>query len=335
MGEIGWHGRRVFVTGATGFLGGWFIKHILELGAEPICLVRDHVPQSYFYSSNVYRQCVTVSGDLSNIGLIERAIKDYEVTAVVHLAARAIVRIGTASPVETFESNIRGTWNLLEACRISPDVKRVVIASSDKCYGPGKAPYSEDMPMAGLHPYDVSKSCCDLIAQGYAKTYGMPITIVRCGNLYGGGDLNFNRIIPGTIKAVIENRVPEIRSDGKMRRDYLYVEDAIDAYMRCVEANVNGPFNFGTGKPLSVLEVVKRVLKVMGSKVKPSVLNIASNEIKDQWLDCSKAHKVLGWVPSHTFEAGLIKTVEYYRERPVMRFPTFTIGTTNAMRMNQ
>ena len=234
---------------------------------------------------------------------------------MVHLAAQSIVSVANRNPVFTFDSDIKGTWSLLEACRRSPTVKREIICSSDKAYGTQeKLPYTEDMPLKGIYPYDVSKSCVDLIAQSYMATYKMPIGITRCGNLYGGGDLNWNRIVPGTIRSVIRNEQPIIRSDGTMVRDYFYVEDAANAYITLAESNINGAFNFSNNQPLSVIDLVNRILKNMKSELKPIIKNEANNEIQKQYLDSAKAKRVLNWQSSYTVDAGLVKTIKWYKE---------------------
>ena len=231
-----WRDRSVFVTGATGLVGGWLTKHLLERGASLTALVRDWVPASTFVRDGFADRVNVVRGGLSSPYLLERVLGEYEIEVVFHLAAQTIVGIANRNPLSTFESNVRGTWNLLEACRRSPLVKSVILASSDKAYGDQKAlPYKEDMPLQGKHPYDVSKSCADLIAQSYARTFGVPVAITRCGNFYGGGDLNWNRVVPGTIRSVIRGQRPIIRSDGKFVRDYFYVEDGAAAYMLLAE----------------------------------------------------------------------------------------------------
>jgi len=313
MGKINWQDKSVFVTGASGFLGSWLVKRLLELDADVVCLMRDWIPQSnlFKYMSKVK----VVRGSIRDQALLERILGEYEVNTVFHLAAQAIVSVANRNPVSTFESDIKGTWSLLEACRRSPTIKSIIVASSDKAYGAQEIlPYSEDMPLQGRFPYDVSKSCVDLIAQSYMATYKMPIGITRCGNLYGGGDLNWNRIVPGTIRSVIRNEQPIIRSDGTMVRDYFYVEDAANAYLTLAESNINGVFNFSNNQPLSVIALVNRILKNMKSELKPIIKNEANNEIQEQYLDSSKAMKLLNWKPQYTVENGLIKAIEWYRD---------------------
>ncbi|MGI6623743.1 MAG: NAD-dependent epimerase/dehydratase family protein [Clostridiaceae bacterium] len=315
-----WKGKNVFLTGCTGFLGSYLTKELVKLGANVTGLVRDVIPKSNLYSGDEYKKINAVIGSLEDEPLLERSLGEYETDTIFHLAAQAIVGIANRNPVSTFEANIRGTYNLLEAARRSPLVKRIVVASSDKAYGEQvQLPYTEDMPLKGSHPYDVSKSCTDLIAQAYHKTYGLPVCITRCGNLYGGGDLNFNRIIPQTIKSIIDGERPVIRSDGSFIRDYFYVEDAVEAYLllaeKMNELDLEGQaFNFSNEIQLTVLELVNIILELMNSELKPRILNQGSNEIRHQYLSAKKAREVLGWAPGYTIEEGLKKTIEWYRE---------------------
>jgi CDP-glucose 4,6-dehydratase len=258
---------------------------------------------------------------LSSPYLLERVLGEYEIEVVFHLAAQTIVGIANRNPLSTFESNVRGTWNLLESCRRSPIVKSVILASSDKAYGEQKAlPYKEDMPLQGKHPYDASKSCADLIAQSYAHTFGVPLAITRCGNFYGGGDLNWNRVVPGTIRSVIRGERPVIRSDGEFVRDYFYVEDGAAAYMLLAErllrdSKLRGAaYNFSNEAQISVLQLVNAILEKMGSKLKPEIQNQASNEIRHQFLSAERARTELNWKPMFTLDEGLDKTIGWYRE---------------------
>jgi CDP-glucose 4,6-dehydratase len=262
-----------------------------------------------------------VRGQLEDFELLLRAINEHEIDSVFHLGAQTIVGTSARSPLSTFNANIRGTWNLLEACRCCPAlVERVVVASSDKAYGiHEELPYTEDRALQGRYPYDVSKSCADLISFSYFQTYGTPLAVTRCGNLYGGGDLNFNRLIPGTIRSALRDERPIVRSDGTYLREYFYARDAVDAYLTVGErlpgAGVSGEaFNFGSGKPHSVLEVVAAVLEACGKNgLEPEILNEAKHEIPNQYLDCGKAERVLGWRPRFALEDGLKETVEWYR----------------------
>jgi CDP-glucose 4,6-dehydratase len=315
-----WQDRPTFVTGATGLVGSWLVRRLLNSGADIVCLVRDWVPQSELARARLIEEVKVVRGDVRDQALLERILGEYEVDTVIHLAAQPIVGIANRNPVSTFETNIGGTWALLEACRRSPKVTRIVLASSDKAYGEQETlPYHEDMPLQGRHPYDVSKSCADLIAQAYAKTYGLPVAITRCGNFYGGGDLNWNRIVPGTIRSVLRGQRPVIRSDGKSVRDYFHVEDGAAAYMLLAEhigdSDLNGEaFNFSNESQIAVLDLAERILTLMDSALKPDVRNEATNEILRQYLDASKARKMLGWKPLFTLDEGLKRTIEWYRD---------------------
>ncbi|AWI35843.1 GDP-mannose 4,6-dehydratase [Bacillus safensis] len=315
-----WNGKNVFVTGCTGLLGSYLVKELIDQGANVTGLVRDQVPRSNLYQGSQFEKMNVVQGALEDMQTIERALGEYEIDTVFHLAAQAIVGVANRHPVSTFEANILGTWNVLEACRRQPLIKRVIVASSDKAYGDQEQlPYDEDMPLNGKHPYDVSKSCADLISHTYYNTYGLPVCITRCGNLYGGGDLNFNRIIPQTIQLVLEGKAPEIRSDGTFIRDYFYIEDAVKAYLLLAEKMgekglAGEAFNFSNEIQLTVLELVDKILKAMGSELKPRILNQGTHEIKHQYLSAEKARKLLDWKPDYSIDEGLEKTIEWYRE---------------------
>ncbi len=316
-----WRDRRVLVTGATGLVGGWLVKRLLDAQADVVCLIRDWTPGAQLIQSGCAARVTVVRGDICDQDCLERTLGEYEIQTVMHLAAQTIVGIANRNPVSTFESNIGGTWKVLEACRRSPLVKEIVLASSDKAYGDAEVlPYTEHTPLAGMHPYDVSKSCGDLIAQTYANTYGSPVCVTRCGNFYGGGDLNWNRIIPGTIRSILRGEAPVIRSDGSFVRDYFYVEDGAAAYMHLAEQMAQHPeihgqaFNLSTEIQMSVLQVVNRILGLMDCRISPTVLGEASNEIKHQYLDASKAREVLGWRPLFSFDQGLIRTIQWYSQ---------------------
>jgi CDP-glucose 4,6-dehydratase len=316
-----WQDRSVFVTGGTGLLGSWLIKQLIEVGANVVCLVRDWVPQSELVRSRRIEQVNTVRGDIVDRNLVERILGEYEIEVVFHLAAQTIVGIANRNPVSTFSTNIEGTWNLLEACRRSPKVLSIVVASSDKAYGGQEhLPYDETMPLQGRHPYDVSKSCADLIAQTYAASYNLPVAITRCGNFYGGGDLNWNRVVPGTIRSVVRGERPVVRSDGNFVRDYFYIEDGAAAYMLLAErlasyAALRGQaFNFSNESQVSVLEMVELILRKMNSSLRPEVLNQVSNEIRHQYLSAERARTTLSWQPQFTLESGLDRTLAWYRE---------------------
>jgi len=316
-----WQDRPVLVTGATGLVGGWLTRRLIEAGADVVCLVRDWVPNRELIKSNLIEHVTVVRGDLRDRDLIERALGEYEIDTVMHLAAQAIVCVANRNPISTFESNIQGTWNVLEACRRSPGVRSIVVASSDKAYGDQEIlPYNEDTPLRGQHPYDVSKSCADLITHSYAKTYDLPVAVTRCGNFFGGGDLNWNRIVPGTIRAVLRGEPPVIRSDGHFVRDYFYVEDGAAAYMLLAEQLSSRPelrgqaFNFSYESQVTVLCLVKEILRAMQSPLEPLVLNQASHEIRRQYLSAERARTVLGWQPIFTLAEGLARTIPWYQE---------------------
>ncbi|MCB9122106.1 MAG: GDP-mannose 4,6-dehydratase [Caldilinea sp.] len=316
-----WADRPTFVTGATGLVGSWLTRRLHDAGADVVCLVRDWSPGSEFVRSGLIKKVKVVRGNICDQYLLERALGEYEIDTVIHLAAQTIVGIANRNPISTFEANVRGTWTLLEACRRSPKVQQIVLASSDKAYGDQEAlPYSEETPMQGRHPYDVSKSCADLIGQAYAISYGLPVGITRCGNFYGGGDLNWNRIVPGTIRSVLRGQRPVIRSDGLSVRDYFFVEDGAAAYMTLAEALadrrelIGEAFNFSNEAQVTVLELVQLVLAAMGSTLVPDVRNEATNEIRHQYLSADKARSLLNWSPRFTLDEGLRRTIAWYRE---------------------
>jgi CDP-glucose 4,6-dehydratase len=315
-----WLDRPTFVTGATGLVGGWLVRRLVDNGADVVCLVRDWVPQSELVRSGLIENVKVVRGDVRDQVTLERVIGEYEISTVIHLAAQTIVTIANRNPVSTWETNVQGTWALLEACRRSPLVKQIVMASSDKAYGDhDELPYSEDTPLRGRHPYDASKSCSDIISQAYATSFDLPIAITRCGNFYGGGDLNWNRIVPGTIRSILRGERPVIRSDGKYVRDYFYVEDGAAAYMVLAEQLAKDPalagraYNFSNETQITVLEIAEKILKLMGSDLKPDVRNEASNEIRHQYLSAARAQRELSWQPLFTLDEGLRRTVDWYR----------------------
>jgi CDP-glucose 4,6-dehydratase len=316
-----WSGKRVLVTGATGLVGSWLIKDLLAKGAFVVALVRDSDPQSEFFRSGDYLKTSIVNGVLEDFNACERAINEHDVNIVFHLGAQPLVGVANRSPWHTFETNIRGTYNLLEACRLHHKlVERIVVASSDKAYGTQPIlPYTEDMSLQGQYPYEVSKSCTDLITQSYFHTYNLPVTIARCGNIYGGGDLNWSRIIPGTIRSLFLGQRPVIRSDGTFVRDYIFVQDVVNAY-RCLAENLGkagvtgGAFNFSPEHPVSVIELVDLIRNLMGCEdLQPDIQNVVQAEIHSQYLDSSKAEQTLGWTPQYTLQNGLTNTIEWYR----------------------
>jgi len=317
-----WTDRPVFVTGATGLLGSHMTAELLARGAAPVCLVRDHVAISHFQRLGLDRKVVIVRGCLEDYALLERSLNEHEIDTVMHLGAQTIVGTASRNPLSTWESNVRGSYLLLEACRRNAKkVRRVVVASSDKAYGDQEAlPYTEDAPLAGRFPYDCSKSCTDLIARSYFETYQVPVCVTRCGNLFGPGDLNWNRIVPGTIRSVIRDERPIVRSDGTLVRDYVYVGDAVAAYLDLAEqlerpGVVGEAFNYSDEHPQSVLEIVGRILAAAGRPdLAPVVLNEANHEIRKQYLSSTKARTLLGWRPSFGLDEGLARTVAWYRE---------------------
>jgi CDP-glucose 4,6-dehydratase len=316
-----WQDRPTLVTGASGLLGSWLTRHLVGVGAQVVCLLRDWVPQSDLMRGGLIRRITGVRGDVRDQVLLERILGEYEIDTVFHLAAQTIVGVANRNPGSTFETNIGGTWSLLEACRRSPKVSAIVVASSDKAYGDhAQLPYDESTPLQGRHPYDASKSCADLIAQSYAVTFDLPVAVTRCGNLYGGGDLNWNRLVPGTIRSVLRGERPVIRSDGTLIRDYFYVEDGAGAYLLLAEklrddGTLRGEaFNFSNELQLNVLDMTRRLLGVMDSGLEPLILNEVKHEIQHQYLSAAKARQRLGWSPSLTLDEGLGRTVEWYRE---------------------
>lgn len=314
-----WKNKRVFITGITGLLGSSLSNRLKEMGAFIVGLVRDRV-----CNSNLdYSEINIVHGELTDHYLIERAINEYGIDTIFHLGAQTIVEIANRSPISTFESNIRGTYNLLEATRnLSSIVKRIIVSSSDKAYGEHKElPYKEDYPLMGRHPYDCSKSCVDLIAQCYIHTYNLPIAIARCGNIYGEGDVNFNRLIPGTILSFIKNERPIIRSDGSLKRDYIYVKDVVSGFLKLGEnlenPNVRGEaFNFSSETPFTVLEIVEKIAKIMKKEhLSPLIFGETRGEIRNQYLSCKKAKEILDFSPKYTLEKGLLETIKWYEEQ--------------------
>jgi CDP-glucose 4,6-dehydratase len=315
-----WLDRPTFVTGGTGLVGSWLVKQLVNAGADVVCLVRDWIPQSELVRTGLFERVKIVRGDIREQATLERALGEFEIDTVIHLAAQTIVTIANRNPISTFESNIAGTWNLMEACRRSPRVKQIVVASSDKAYGDqDDLPYSEDTPLQGQHPYDVSKSCADLIARTYAVSYDLPVAITRCGNFYGGGDLNWNRIIPGTIRSILRGQRPVIRSNGEYVRDYFYVEDGAAAYMLLVEQLAERPelkgeaFNFSNEIQMTVGQIVEKLLTLMGSSLQADIRNEVNNEILHQYLSADKARTQLGWKPLFNLEQGLELTVDWYK----------------------
>ena len=310
----------MFVTGATGLIGGWLVKQLLDLQADVVCLVRDWIPGCELVRANLIEHVKVVRGDVRDQALLERILGEYEINTVVHLAAQSIVKVANRDPAEALDTNVRGTWSLLEACRKRPPVRQVVLASTDKVYGDTDIlPYKEEMPLLAKYPHDVSKACAEMVARGYAATYGTPLAVTRLPNIFGGGDLNWSRIIPGTIRTVLSDQAPEITSDGTFIRDYLYVEDAAAAHLLLAEKLAEDPdlsgqaFNISNETPLTALELVQCILELMDSPLQPVVLDQAQHEIKNQYLDAAKAREVLDWQPLFTLQQGLQLSIEWYR----------------------
>lgn len=318
-----WIDRPVFVTGATGLLGGRLVEELIALKAQVICLVRDRVPDSIFYLKKLHENVFVVNGDVVNRDLLERILVEYQVVTVFHLAAQTIVGVANDNPISTFNSNIMGTWNILESCRRTPTIKEIVVASSDKAYGEANSQqYTEETPLCGVHPYDVSKSCADLLCRAYYVTYGLPVCVTRCGNFFGEGDLNWNRLIPGTIRSIIRGKRPIIRSDGKYVRDYFYIGDAVYSYLLLAEKMSGNrklwgeAFNFSNEEQMTVFELVQKILTLMGRKdtLAPIIKNEAKNEIIYQSLSAKKAKEQLGWTSLYDTDKALKTTIQWYQQ---------------------
>jgi CDP-glucose 4,6-dehydratase len=318
---LDWTNRNVLVTGVEGFLGSWLSRALVGEKANVIGLTRDEISRSNFDLLDLRKDITLVRASLTDYLSLERTLNEYEVEVVFHLAAQTIVRTANRAPLSTFESNVRGTYNLLEAARRIPLVKSILVASSDKAYGEHLSlPYQEDFPLQGRNPYDVSKSCADLISQAYAHGYSLPIVISRCGNIYGGGDLNFSRIVPGTIRSLLFGESPVIRSDGSPVRDYIYVKDVVEACLKMAslagEPSMRGQaFNLGTGKPMSVREIAEKIIEIHGGDHSLDVhgKGVPSGEIPKQYLSSEKAHRAFGWEVKTPLEEGLRMTIAWYR----------------------
>jgi CDP-glucose 4,6-dehydratase len=318
LGASPWSGRSVLVTGAAGLLAGWVELELLESGATVLGLDNAwNGPRATIPPKGIER----IDGDVRNTPLLLGLLRDRQIDTVIHLAAQTLVGPAVADPVDTFSNNIEGSWSVLEACRATSGVARIVVASSDKAYGDASGrPYREDMPLRAHHPYDMSKAVTDMLAQTYAVTYGLPVAITRCGNLYGGGDLNWSRIIPGTIRSVLRGEAPQIRSDGTFVRDYLYVRDAATGVLMLADALGERPelagtaFNFAAGFRMPVIDLVRRILALMDSDLEPVVLNLPLKEIQDQRVSAARARRLLGWRPRSSVDAGLRETIAWYRE---------------------
>lgn len=316
-----WRDKRVFITGVTGLLGSWLTAELVRQGADIVGLVRDQVNQSPFIRSGVINQITIVRGDVGDYATIERILAEYEIETIFHLAAQTQVGIANRVPMSTFETNVKGAWVILEAARRNPTIRRILVASSDKVYGLQKElPNREDAPLQAQYPYDVSKTCADLIARTYAHTYDMPIAVTRFANLFGGGDLNWNRLVPGTIRSVLRQEQPVIRSDGTFKRDFTYIRDAVRGYLTLAEQvdrpDVRGEaFNFGLSNPVSVLDMIKSIIKLSDHpNLEPIILGEVKHEIQDQYLSSEKAARILNWRPQFTLEEGLRETMAWYKD---------------------
>ena len=317
-----WRHKNIFVTGCTGLMGAWLTEALVALGANVVGLMRDKTADSHLSFSGTINHITLVRGELGDYPLMERIIAEYEIDTIFHLAAQTIVGVANRAPLSTFETNIRGTWILLEAARTNPTVKRIVLASSDQVYGSqATLPFHEGLPLNGLYPYDVSKVCADLIGRSYAQTYDLPVVVTRCANFYGGGDLNWSRIIPGTIRSVLQGERPIIRSDGRFLRDYMYVKDAVRGHLMAAEAlskdrNIYGEaFNFGCEQPVSALDMVQRIIAHSPHKtIEPKILNTTQNEVPTKYLAAEKARVTLGWQPHFSLDEGLHETIDWYTQ---------------------
>lgn len=312
-----WEKRNVFITGSTGLLGSWITKYLVDHEANVVALIRNDVPEPF---AKTFSRLTLVKSEVTDYKKILSTLKRYNIETVFPLAAQTMSPIANNNPISTFETNIQGAWVTLEACRNVKSVKRIIFPSSDKAYGEEeRLPYTEDSKLTAKRPYTVSKSCADLIAQAYYASYNLPICITRCGNFFGGGDLRFDRLVPSVIYSALLNKHLVIRSDGKYVRDFIYVEDGARASLQLAESMDNpkiwgNAFNFSYEKPVKVLELVDKILKKMGSNLKPEVLGLSLNEVRDQYLSSKKAKKMLGWVPSFDLEKGLDLTIEWYRD---------------------
>jgi len=320
---MNWEGKNVLVTGATGFIGSWLTKSLVEKKANVIALIRDHVPDSPLIYMGTYPKLkAVVEGDIIDYSTVNRVFNEYDINICFHLAAQTIVGAANRSPLPTFETNIKGTWNILEVALKTKTLERIIIASTDKVYGePVKLPITEDHPLLATYPYDASKACIEILARTYFNTYGLPIGITRCCNIYGGGDLNFSRIIPDALRSIIFNKNPIIRSDGTPVRDFIYITDVVDAYLTLAEnldrKNVKGEaFNFGSNYPIKILDLVNKIIKISGKNQKPVIKGKGKlkGEISAQYLSSEKAKKILNWKPKISLEIGLKKTIKWYED---------------------
>ena len=318
---MNWEGKNVLLTGSGGFVGSWLSKSLIEMGANVTALLKEDAHDTLLRYSNMYPSFKDViKGSILDLDLIKKIFISHNIDTCFHLAAQAIVGIANQSPLPTFETNIIGTWNILEAARTVESVERVVVASSDKCYGePTKLPITEDHPLLASYPYDASKACADILSRAYTKTYGIPIGVTRCCNIYGGGDLNFSRIIPDSVRSVLLNKNPVIRSDGTPIRDFIFIADAVSAYLALAEnlerKEIKGEaFNFGSNSPITILDLVNKIIEISGKDLKPEVTgkDKPKAEIDAQYLSSKKAEKLLNWRPKVRLDEGLKETIQWY-----------------------
>jgi CDP-glucose 4,6-dehydratase len=314
-----WRDRPVLVTGGSGLLGGWLVRRLLNVDARLVCLLRGRLPHPMVVAPEKLERAKVVPGDIRDQGLLERILHENQIDTVFHAAAQAVVGVAKREPVLTFETNVQGTWCLLEACRRTPQVRQIVVLSSDKAYGEhADLPYREDMALVGMHPYEASKACMDLISTSYGRSFALPVAVTRCGNFFGGGDLNWNRIVPGTVQAIFQGQRPVIRSDGQFIRDYLYADDGAAAHLHLArrlaeDRSLAGEaFNFSYEVRMTVIELVQKIAQLMGSSLSPEIRNEASQEIRTQYLSSAKARDRLGWKPFYSMEEGLRETVGWY-----------------------
>ncbi|MCF7907819.1 MAG: GDP-mannose 4,6-dehydratase [Candidatus Omnitrophica bacterium] len=315
-----WKGKRVLITGYEGFLGSNLAKVLLNFGAKISGLDILTRRKDTILTQKELAKIKIIKGNVDNLSLVKRILRNDKIEVIFHLAAEALVGECLKRPVKGFSTNIKGTWNILEAWRQTKIAKAIVVASSDKAYGShSKLPYKEDSALCGLHPYDVSKSCADLIAHAYHNTYGAPVVITRCGNIFGPGDFNFSRIVPETLRSVIRNKTLVIRSDGKFTRDYVYVDDIVAGYINLAQKSkklklFGQAFNFSAEQPLSVLALVKLIYKLADRRSNYKILKQAKYEIKHQYLSSRKAARVLGWKPKLKLDKALEKTYQWYKD---------------------
>lgn len=318
MGKHNLKGKNVLITGATGLVGGHLAEKLTNIGANTHITYRSLNPKkSYFAQNKLNEKVISAVCNLKDFDRVFDIITKYEIEYIFHIAAQPIVEIAYINPRETLETNIIGTVNILEAARHSSKIKGIVVASSDKAYGKNCDHVTEAGPMAGDHPYDVSKSCADLISRAYAKTYNLPVAVSRFGNIYGPGDFNFNRIVPGIMKVILKNDILEIRSDGKFVRDYIYVKDVTDGYIALMEHidNIKGEaFNFSTGYNFSVIEIIEKIEKILNKKCNYKILNIQKNEVPFQSLNFEKSEKILGWKSQYALEESIKETFSWYQQ---------------------